>query len=360
MSLAGAVRDFGVGEIFQLIGQQRKTGVLEITHGDLTVEVHFHEGMVLRARPVESRPDASLAAFLLRVGALAETDLAEARRDQQETLEALGALLEREGLLRKTELEAIARLLTEETLFELFFWDEGRFAFRSEPIEWREGDQALSAENVLLDALRMRDEWVAVRSALPDFTVVLAPATDVVGFSAQRATIEQASGLGGEALERLFRLVDRRSTLRRVIDLSRLGTFSGARGIVAMLQAGAVKVERARKLRAQPTRRRPGAATLGLLAVGGVGLLAGAIQTLTPAIERQSYPVPAATLANSREAALRERIAVLLEVHRWAHGSYPEHLEELSSYSWSLLARDVLARYSYQRAGDQYRLEQLP
>jgi hypothetical protein len=362
MSLAGALQDFGVAEIFQLIGQQRKTGVLEIEHEDRVLEVYFYEGSVLRARPRDTRADAALAAFLLRVGGISETDLAEARREQEETLEPLGRVLENEGMLRKSDLEAIARLLSEETLFELFFWDEGHFAFRSEGVERSDGDHVLSAENVLLDALRMRDEWVELRPTLPDFASVLAPSTDIVGFSAKRAELERTSGLSGESLERLFRLVDRRSTLRRIIDLSRLGTFQGARGLAAMLNSAVLQVERSRKAArpAPPPRAAALGPAVGLGAVAGAGLFCLALVALLPGSGLQTYAVPASGLLESRETARRERIETLLEVHRWARGAYPETLSELASSGPPLLAADQLGRYSYRRVGDGYRLENSP
>jgi hypothetical protein len=357
VSLAGSLTDFGVAEIFQLIGQQRKTGVLEVSQEDRAIGVYFHEGSVLRARPVDPRPDASLAAFLLRVGAIAETDLADLRREQEETLDSLAHLLESEGLLEKAELETVAQLLTQDTLFELFFWETGRFAFRSEAVERSAGDQSLSAENVLLDALRMRDEWVVLRPQLPEFSCVLAPSTDMTGFAQRRAELEHASGLTGEVLERLFRLVDRRSTVRRIIDLSRLGTFQGARGLTAMLQGGVLQLERPRLTRV-PTVRRPSAsASLGLGAVVGVGLASLSLHAVGPELRPSYFPVPATALVAARDAAQQERIAALLEAYRWAKGGYPDTLDQLRTAHWAVLAPELLAGYSYQRVGDGYRLE---
>jgi hypothetical protein len=357
MSLAGSLQDFGVADVFQLIGQQRKTGVLEVSHEDRVLEVFFHEGSVLRAHPADPRPDAALAAFLLRVGAIAETDLADARREQEETLDSLAHTLESEGVLRKSELEAVAQLLTQETLFELFFWEEGRFAFRMEAVERSAGDQALSCENVLLDTLRMRDEWMVLRPKLPDFSCVLAPSTDVVGFGSRRAALIEASGLSGDALDSLFRLVDRRSTVRRIIDLSRLGTFQGARGLAAMLQGEVLQLERPRLPRVAPVHRISFTAVLGGVAVAGVGAVSLGLHSIAPQHQPASYPIPALALVEAREAAHRERIAVLLEVFRWARGAYPENLDELRIAHWALLASEQLAGYSYQRVGDGYRLE---
>ena len=82
MSLSGVLADFPVADVFQLISQQRKTGVLEIERRGRTLLVFFLEGQVLSARPSESRPDGSLAGYLLRSGALSESALGDARKRQ--------------------------------------------------------------------------------------------------------------------------------------------------------------------------------------------------------------------------------------------------------------------------------------
>ena len=43
-ALRGNLRDFGIAEVFQLIGQQRKTGILEIDHGGDRVQLLFDGG----------------------------------------------------------------------------------------------------------------------------------------------------------------------------------------------------------------------------------------------------------------------------------------------------------------------------
>ena len=85
MSLQGVLVDFPVADVFQLIAQQRKTGVLEVERRGRTLEIHFIEGAVLRARPQETRPDGALAGFLLRtrraVGARPRRGVAHAGGD---------------------------------------------------------------------------------------------------------------------------------------------------------------------------------------------------------------------------------------------------------------------------------------
>jgi len=354
VSLEGKLSDFGVADIFQLIAQQRKTGVLEVRHEDSTFEIHFVSGSVLRARPAESRPDGAMAGFLLRTGLLAESDLAEVWREQEETLESFGAVLISQGLVSKEDLQQMGRLLSDETIFELFLWDQGSFEFHARPVNEREGDQLIGAEMVLLDALRMRDEWSNVTRGLPDHGAVLAPTADIEDFARRRGPLEQSSGLAGEDLQRLYTLADGRLPLRRIIDLSRLGTFQAGRGLFALLRGGILHVERTRARRDEPE---SAASRLDLAPVVLVACLAlaGGL-SLLPRPSADGYPIPAHVLGAAREHSAEQRLRTALEAWRWSHGAYPPTLDRLASEVPGLLASVPMDRYSYALSENGYTL----
>jgi hypothetical protein len=356
MSLQGTLSHFGVADIFQLIAQQRQTGVLRISNDRRELDISFFEGSVMRAHPSESRPDGALASFLLRAGALSEPDLAAAWREQEETLESLVDVLLSNELVPKDDLEQCARLLTDETIFELFLWDDGRFEF--EPGELVQGrfDVLVGAEMVLLDALRMRDEWPGVQAGLPDLSKVLAPAVDIRTFEVRRAGLESSSGASADALERLYLLANDRLAARRMIDLSRLGTFDGARGLVTLLRADVLRFE-------TPSERADAAdaaaAPIAWLQPAWLALMACVAVTLLiwPAPEPQSHPVPTLGLRAAQEESGLLRLRAALEAHRWATGAYPKSLAELRDRRETGLAPLPVGRYSYTRSGAEYELE---
>ena len=356
MSLRGILSDFGSADVFQLIAQQAKTGRLEIERAGRVLEVLFIEGSVLRARPAEIRPDGALATVLLRSGAISEHTLDEAWRLQAETLDPLPELLVSRGMITQEEIDQLQRLINDETIFELFLWDEGKFAFEPCEVEPGRNETPVRAEMVLLDALRMRDEWGPMQRELKDLTLVMTQEVDLEEFRARRDEFE-GDGLDPKALEKLFTLANGRATARRVIDLSRLGTFEGARGLRALMRAGVVSGEARRAtdfaaVRVRPTASRPmlAYAVLGLCAAFAVLLLQLRPERLV------DYPVPAASLADTRASAATQRLRVALEAHRWAEGGYPASLAALGGGLRKLLATVPLDQYSYERSEDGYRL----
>jgi len=359
MSLEGVLSDFGVGEIFQLIGQQRKTGILEIKREAVAFEVCFVEGQVVRARPVEQRQDGALASFLLRTGILSDVALAEARREQEQTLSPLEDILLGQEVVDKEELEQISLLLTDETIFELFLWDEGRFAFRpAETVDERLGDRLRGAEGVLLDALRMKDEWSQIEDALPDFSGIPVLKLGLDELAGPLEAASQATSVPSHLLERLCRLADGRLSLRRVLDLSRAGTFEAARGLMVLIAHNVLRVEQPRPAvpeeatgadRREQLRILVPYAPLLALPLAAALLLAGAPRP-------SSYPLAYDPVAQARDRSEMQELQVALEVHRWMGGEYPNSLQELQAGFASRLASLPLARYSYERSRGGYHL----
>ena len=54
IALHGNLRDFGIAEVFQLVGQQRKTGTLVVGEGSDAVFLSFDEGRVVNGGVVDS------------------------------------------------------------------------------------------------------------------------------------------------------------------------------------------------------------------------------------------------------------------------------------------------------------------
>jgi hypothetical protein len=355
MSLEGVLADFPVSDVFQLIAQQRKTGVLTIENGGRRLEVCFLAGDVLRAPPAETRPDGALASFLLRTGVVSESALKEARRAQEESLEPLASVLLEGGVVPPAVLADVARLTTHETIFELFLWDDGRFGFRPEEIEAGPYDQAINAEMFLLDALRMRDEWINVASHLPDLSVTVSRTVDPDEFRARRAAVASSAGITAEEIDKLFNLVDGRLSARRVIDLSRLGTFKSSRGLVELLRAGALRVEeRVDGEASTPSHSHQGRGWrwVALGASGAVALLLN----LWPQASIPDYPLPAPDLSETSARVDTDRLKAALETHRWLEGEYPSRLRDLEATIPALVAVVPLDRYIYARSTDGYAL----
>src|ERR1700674_3962478 len=99
MALEGTLKDFSLADIFQLIGLQRKTGVLTLRGKDDTVTVTFLEGKVVGADSLNRRLDNRLGHVLMKNGTLTSEQLNRALEIQKETLQRLGFILTHYGII---------------------------------------------------------------------------------------------------------------------------------------------------------------------------------------------------------------------------------------------------------------------
>ena len=88
MALQGTLKDFGIADIFQLIGQQTKTGVLHLKSRDEEVHIAFSNGAIVRADSASRRQRDLLGAMLLNGGFISQGQLDESLEAVHVTLDA--------------------------------------------------------------------------------------------------------------------------------------------------------------------------------------------------------------------------------------------------------------------------------
>ncbi len=356
MSLQGVLADFGLADVFQLISQQRKSGTLEVTREGQVIAVDFFEGAVHAAAPASDRPDHALGEFLVQSGALSEPALEQAFRQQARTLEPLRQVLDSSGQLSRADFDEVEALLTRETLFGLFGWEDGSFRFRAQPLAAAPEAALLSTEAVLLDTLRMRDEWPGLARKLPDGSLRAITLVSIEEFHDRKAPLAAETGISAERLERLFTAAEARLPARRVIALSRLGTFSGTRALCAMVEASLLRLDSAEpeaSRQAPPAARKRRGFAAGVIGVAAVVVL---LMAQLPDIRREDHPIPADVLREAGPWRAEEQIRLELEAHRWRTGQYPATLDHLGRGARARLAGHGRGQYIYSRSPGGYGL----
>jgi hypothetical protein len=361
-ALHGNLSDFGIAEVFQLIGQQRKTGVLEVERGNRTLCIQFHEGSVVVAEPKGASDHAALAEMLVRCGLITRERSAAIGRDSTASARAYGVVAVESGDVSHEEIEQIADLLTRDVIFEVLRLANGSFHFSACSVEHdRSPDRLLGAEQILMEGLRMVDEWRTFASRVPDPGRVVKRSGTLDDYRS-RAGKEERETFG--RVERIFQLVDGRLTIARVIDLSRIGTFEGMRALAGLLDAGSIEIAQSVLPPVVAVQGRALAdaisgvrfaltAALPLLALAGVMWLGGE-RLMAPA------PIPGTSIeprAFERAAAAFEtrRLRHALEAHRHLWSEWPRELAAVDRTGWSgsggLATPEVDSYYYAHRGG---------
>ena len=176
MGLEGSLTDFRITEIIQLIGQQFKSGVLHIESGRRVAEVFFLDGLIVHVLANYRSKKDLLGEILLKAKKISQEQLEKVLKHQDETLQYAGEIMVDLKMLGEDEIVRVISTQVYETMYDLLTWKEGNFRFELRAVEsYKKISVALSPEHVLLNVLRMMDEFF-----------ILQEFEDVVDFNASK------------------------------------------------------------------------------------------------------------------------------------------------------------------------------
>jgi hypothetical protein len=366
VALKGTLKDFGIAEILQLIGQQAKSGVLHLESRDDIIHIAMADGSVVRAESAGRKAREKLGTLLVRADIISQLQLDAALDLQKRTLRRLGDILVELKYVTVEQLREVTALQTTETVYKLFHWKSGTYAFEPGDVEWDpETVTPVRAESVLMEGFRQVDEWPLVRKKIssPDMTFerlrVPEPerprkgtverdvevAFDALG-EGPRHFEEEVSDQADLALDhserRVFELVLPGRTVERICDLSRLGEFETCKALQTLVNLGylrAVEPERSRAGTVGAYARDLQHRTRTWLVRGfATGAIAIALAALAFWVDQRGLAIGDAAAASELRDNVAPRLLAryqvsrlrgALEVFRVERGQYPERLEEL-------------------------------
>ncbi|MGC4114377.1 MAG: DUF4388 domain-containing protein [Myxococcales bacterium] len=391
MALSGTLKDFGIADIFQLIGQQQKTGVLHLTEKDDEVHVSFKDGNIVRAESATRKKKELLGDMLVRAGLVSERGLQEALDEQKRTLKRLGDILVAHGKVERSALREMAQLQTSETIYRLFAWKTGNYAFETAEIDFDpETVTPIRSESVLMEGFRRVDEWPLIRKRITSASMTFERVKDLPAPKTKAKKgddVDEAFAAfdGGGAKDegededdsvdnvgpnerRIYRIADDGKDVSWIIDRSRLGEFEACKGLMNLVNGGYLKAVNATAdaaAAAASGRRRRVAevlvatvsklgATMAVVAFLGVLAITAPLSPLVPkALDQAQVADPALERLASRGQL--SRLQTALAVYVLDHGKSPETLDELVKAG---IVDEVDVRfpwgepYHYRKAGD--------
>lgn len=387
MALAGTLKDFGIADILQLIGQQQKTGVLYVKSKNEEVEVSFQNGEIVRSLSRTRKHRERIGAMMVNASMITQEVLDHCLEIQKRTLKRIGDILVAEGEISGAQLREMMQLQTTETIFKLFEWNAGTYEFTQQDVELDPGQAPpIRPEAVLMEGFRRIDEWPLIRKRVTSMNMSFERARALDLGSQQADDVDAAfdAVLGGGSpapsdssvrsvgpQERLvFALAEKDVTVQRLCDLSRLGEFETCKALFNLLDTGFLKGVAPRKGAPVQTERRPGpsvqigrffggtAVQVGL----GLALFVGICAALRASEDPVKVSVAAIPLESDGTAKLfadsqMSRISSALELFRISHGKYPDTLNDLvidDIVPGEELRYPFETQYHYRAIGDSY------
>jgi hypothetical protein len=373
MALRGTLKDFALPDIFQLIGMQRKSGVLTLKSERETVTVVFENGMVVMADSTVRRLDDLLGNVLVRHGKLRKQDLDEVLAKQKASMQRLGYILTSDGYIDNDALKAALAEQVQQIVFRVFRWKDGQYDFdTSSTVDYdRRQVTPVSTDHILMEGIRRVDEWPIIEKRIPSLRMVfraLVPLNKVhksVEAVGDGGSLEAAFGALGEeqtsqakrpadsvALSEMeygvYTLLDGRRSISEVVEMTGSSDFDVSRTIFDLIERNLVEPvghrrdEVARKK--VVTVKATTSSVLGIVVL--VVVLAASVYGLLSTYSKPfRVPGTADFFSAERESYHRamtvvrmERVDSALRSYFLNYGEYPASLEELVNASFVLVS----------------------
>lgn len=239
MGLEGTLRVFSLTDIFQVLGLQRKSGLLTVEGLEDTVTISFLAGQVVSVESAARRLENRIGNLLVRAGRIDEGQLARILLVQRETQQRLGFLLIREKLVTPEDLREALRLQIFRIIFDAFRWTDGRFRFTQEgPIDYDADHMSpVSTESILMEAAQMLDEWPLLQKKIrsKDLVYQRAPGVENLLLLSSSEEAREGSLAVSKAEAETWRWIDGRRAISDLLDRAFLSDFEVYKGIAELL-----------------------------------------------------------------------------------------------------------------------------
>lgn len=348
MALKGTLRDFSLADILQLIGIQRKTGVLNL-HGEQDlVSISFVQGTIVSAESAGRRLEERVVSTLLQWGHCTPEQLEQARTTQRQTLERLWTVLLRQQAVDGEDVRQVLHLQIEKIIYPIFRWQDGEYSFIQEKdIDFdRDHLTPIHSETVLMEGVRMMDEWPLLERKIRSFDTVFTrssvSAEMVVSDDAEASKqVDQDQIRMSTEDHQIYDLVDGVKSVKQIQEVAPAHDFTTASVLCNLLGLGLIT--RSGDEPSSSGQAEPGPATgkrFGQMAwKSAVWILVAMVLAFTiPRIPNNPVNLLLRNLVDSslmarfsllRDTSQLHRVETLLEAWRLEQGSYPEHLSDL-------------------------------
>ncbi|MBI5497424.1 MAG: DUF4388 domain-containing protein [Deltaproteobacteria bacterium] len=262
--MKGTLREISPADVFQLLGRQRRSGVLRVTSLEDSLDMWMEEGLVRRVdarrRPIPAR----LGQRVLRAGLVDSAGLEKILDAHRRLKRPVGTLMVMRGVLSADLLETLLEVQAQETLYGFFGMVDGNYEFiDNDGTDLRDGLSGLELpiESVLMEGLRRVNEWPQVRDIIhgPDvrFRVLKAPPPPVDGLlpdaaagaddDLEAAFMGEATGSAPRGLGpdeyKVMEFLGPGVAVQQVVDQALLTDFRVYRALATLVELGFLEPE---------------------------------------------------------------------------------------------------------------------
>jgi uncharacterized protein DUF4388 len=171
VGITGNLKTMQLSELLQWLSLGQKTGTLLIEGHGVEKRIYFQNGRINSSSSSDQRE--YLGHFLVSHGYITEEELKMAMEVQEESNILLGKILVMINAISETDLLRLMRKKAEESIYDVFLWEEGNFEFvDGELPDLKMVPLSLDVTGIIMEGLRRFDEWRRIRLRVPDDKVI--------------------------------------------------------------------------------------------------------------------------------------------------------------------------------------------
>ena len=332
MSLEGSLKEFGLADILQLLYLQRKTGVLTLEGRMDRVRLMFYEGNIISAETRRKVEANRFGKLLLKNGAHQRGRSSESPGGTAVNRRKTWQHPHKKGVIGKEHIQEILTTQITETVIQLFSWKDGDYEFSPQgvPVD-KEMPVSLDTQHVLMEGLRIVDEWSLIEGKLsPD-------------------TIFEKTGKSGAALtsdeEEILGLVDGERDVSAIIESSHMDSFQASKSLVSLMEKGMIEPKETASVAPEIALR--GAARPVKKGIPYPPFITPVIFLASLFIAIISFPSQRSDYTDRiKTSADIDNIRFVIEAYKYENGAYPQSIDQITKTvdSWG-------RQYIYKPAG---------
>ncbi len=168
MALSGSLKEFELADIFQLIGQQKKTGKLVLRDGTAEAYCLFNRGLVVAAGSKSCNFTTVLSKYLTDVKKYPEAKVREFVDVCKGSPAMFADVVKKIQYVSDDEIEYLSQSSTEDLACALFFWHSGDYFFQpmTAVSEHIAGSSSFTTDALAMEAMRRADEWQRMQGVI--------------------------------------------------------------------------------------------------------------------------------------------------------------------------------------------------
>jgi len=221
MAIQGSLETIKIPELFSLLHQLRKTGMLTLVSERDERGFIFYRGDLIYATAKDGSQQ--LGTFLVRLGILTPEEIHPETLRPSSTGAYLGQRLVESGRISKDDLDHAVQEQVMQLTEDVLSWLTGAFHFEENELPFAIPDGTpVSTHSIILEATSKADEREHIRKSFPDLNVILARGSGENGEGAVVADSEKGQ---------ILRIADGTRTIEQILFSSPFGEQETAKNL---------------------------------------------------------------------------------------------------------------------------------